>query len=240
MRVITTSVLMSSPLRRTPLTIPGAEVHYLTKSRTSWIVVKKGWLGSEEGAFEREWELKPSTKRKLKVFGRECQENRWSQSWGTDYPYSGQRAEAVPIPEGSFVADLEAKLNALGVPVNGCLQNWYAEDSTIGLHADDEGALVRGSPIFALSWGATRRFRLLPRDPAEKTMELNLSDGDLLIMGGDCQRTHRHDIPKYRKTKAPFPPGRRISWTFRVFKPAFLSDESDPTAEERPSKRRAL
>ena len=210
------------------------ELHWL--SEKSWVILQQGYLSSTPAAFDREWNhpLKPHTKRKLRVFGRDCFENRWSLSWGADYPYSGQKAEAAKIETGSFVAELEASLNAFA-PVNGCLENWYEADSTIGAHADDEGALVKGEPIFALSWGATRRFRIVPKkkDTNDKSMEFYLSDGDLLVMGGDLQQTHKHDIPTYRKTKDPFPPGRRISWTFRVFRPEYLLKKDEP-----PSKRR--
>jgi hypothetical protein len=118
---------------------------------------------------------------------------------------------------------------------NGCLQNWYLPVHSIGLHADDERAMRTGAPIFSLSWGGPRRFLLrakpgyLPASaalgPAPTTefaaaraavVELQLRDGDLLVMGGTCQNTHKHEVPKLRKTMDP-PTGRRINWTIRAF-----------------------
>ena len=83
------------------------------------------------------------------------------------------------------------------------------------------------------SWGAARRFTLKPRKkvPAADAvaLELYLGDGDLLVMGGACQQTHVHGVPKRRK-KDEGAPGRRISWTFRQFK---APGESAPRKRKR-------
>ena len=102
-------------------------------------------------------------------------------------------------------------------PYNGCLQNWYEPEHTIGLHADDEKALRPEFPIFSLSWGGTRRFLLRSRANKKEKTEVWLADGDLLVMGGTCQRTHQHEVPKFRKTMDP-PTSDRINWTIRAFR----------------------
>ena len=115
---------------------------------------------------------------------------------------------------------------------------------TIGLHADDERSLYQDYPILSLSWGGTRRFlfrRKQPPPPSkqkedhnkkggnattkhgkrenneEAVVELWLEDGDLLVMGGTCQKTHKHEVPKWRPTKDP-PTSNRINWTLRAFR----------------------
>ena len=60
-------------------------------------------------------------------------------------------------------------------------------------------------------------------------LEFYLGDGDLLVMGGACQQTHVHGVPKRRK-KDEGAPGRRISWTFRQFK---APGESAPRKRKR-------
>ena len=118
---------------------------------------------------------------------------------------------------------------------NGCLQNWYLPEHCIGLHADDEKCMRADVPIISLSWGGPRRFlfRVKPgylptsSDPPKKSItpsmtakeaktELILRDGDLLVMGGTCQKTHKHEVPKLRKTM-DLPTSRRINWTIRAF-----------------------
>merc|ERR1711920_112316 len=96
-----------------------------------------------------------------------------------------------------------------------CLTNWYDGGShAIGAHSDTERNLVPGSPIFALTWGCERLFRVLPRRAGlgHARVDVHLQDGDLLVMGGSCQRTHKHEVPKSKKCR-----GRRISLTFRCF-----------------------
>lgn len=50
-----------------------------------------------------------------------------------------------------------------------------------------------------------------PPDVAAK-LDLQVGDGDLIVMGGDCQKTHKHEVPKTSQLV-----GRRINATFRTF-----------------------
>lgn len=43
-------------------------------------------------------------------------------------------------------------------------------------------------------------------------LDLEVGDGDLVVMGGDCQKTHKHEVPKTNQLV-----GRRINATFRTF-----------------------
>ena len=44
--------------------------------------------------------------------------------------------------------------------------------------------------------------------------EITLRDGDLLVMGGSMQQTHKHSVPKPRRTEHA---ANRINWTVRAF-----------------------
>jgi len=66
-------------------------------------------------------------------------------------------------------------------------------------------------------------FRSKETNPKETT-EIYLENGDLLIMGGKCQDTHKHEIPKLRITKDP-PTSNRINWTIRAFDTKMLSKD---------------
>ena len=52
--------------------------------------------------------------------------------------------------------------------------------------------------VATVSVGAPRRF-LLRRSGGGQSMPLSLGWGDLLVMGGTCQRTYQHAIPKVRQ-----------------------------------------
>ena len=83
--------------------------------------------------------------------------------------------------------------------------------------------MIAGVCPSSLSWGGPRRFLFRARDDSpfpcvsKKTPhEVMLRDGDLLVMGGLCQQTHKHEVPAVRKTKDPAPTPR-INWTIRAF-----------------------
>jgi len=203
----------------------------------SWVLHVPAWRPSAPEAFKEAWAERPAARREITVFGRKCHENRYSRALGRSYSYAGQVAAAAPIEDGSVAAGhLAACVDALGPAapaLDGCLANWYEPEHSIAAHRDNENTLVTGAPIASVSWGATRRFLLKPHaadgPPAgAQKLELLLGDGDLLIMGGELQRTHTHEIPKPRKKDAS-DPGRRISWTFRAFRPT----DSDPPKKRR-------
>ena len=43
---------------------------------------------------------------------------------------------------------------------------------------------------------------------------MHVKNGDLIVMGGECQRTHKHEIMKLRSRD---PRGRRVNLTLRAF-----------------------
>ena len=202
----------------------GAKVTYLTKDGCSWYILKEQWKTSNKQEFDQEWALHPEKRHQLKVFGRVVYEKRWSQCWGVDYSYSGAKSIAKPLAQSEVVKNIIDKCNTLTTglidrdvePFNGCLQNWYEIEDSIGIHADNERSMRPDYPIFSLSWGGLRRFLFIARKDKDKT-EVWLKDGDLLVMGGTCQLTHKHEVPPRRKTKDP-PTSNRINFTIRAFK----------------------
>lgn len=204
----------------------GAEPVDLTDDGKSWYILKRRYKPSDE-SFQAQWDLHPEDYRPLVLFGKTVYENRWSQMWGaSDYAYSGSVNEAIDYEtnkDGMMVRDLVNEVNALvdGIypdpsPYNGCLQNWYYPDHKIGLHSDDETSLRKGYPVFSLTWGGTRRFVLRKIGNRRELKEIYLQDGDLLVMGGTCQKTHKHELPKVRTTMDP-ETSERINWTIRAF-----------------------
>jgi alkylated DNA repair dioxygenase AlkB len=64
--------------------------------------------------------------------------------------------------------------------------------------------------VAIVSLGATRRFLLRPRVGGGASMAFDVRAGDLLVMGGSCQRTWQHCVPKTARAVGP-----RMSVTFR-------------------------
>jgi len=106
--------------------------------------------------------------------------------------------------------------------------NWYLDGGQyIGPHSDDVTELLPQSEIYSLSFGATRDFLFEDKKasaPRKKTV-VSLENGTLVIMGGTCQATHKHSVPKDKLVKT-----RRINVTFRSFKPSTATDAGS-TAE---------
>jgi Alkylated DNA repair protein len=209
----------------TRLTTEAATSDDDSSSSFSWVIHVKHWFPTPSSQqFESEWNLHPLNRKMIRIFNKQVQEARWSQAWGRSINYSGLINEGRNIKESSIIPPLLKRINDVmahsplennNALYNACLQNWYEVKDTMGLHSDDEKYLRAECPIFSLSWGGSRRFLLRSKTSPEK-VELWLDDGDLLIMGGTTQQTHKHEIPKHR-TKDPAT-SRRINWTFRAIK----------------------
>src|SRR5690606_17257832 len=87
----------------------------------------------------------------------------------------------------------------------------------VAWHADDETELGPEPVIASISLGATRRFQLRRRDDRTVRRELDLHDGDVVVMRGTTQALWLHQVPKTSR-----PVGERINLTFRSIVPAPL------------------
>jgi alkylated DNA repair dioxygenase AlkB len=82
---------------------------------------------------------------------------------------------------------------------------------SVAWHGDRIGRGASEDTLVAiLSVGASRTLALRPRDGGAPTVRHPQGHGDLLVMGGDCQRAWDHAVPKTAK-----PVGPRISIQFR-------------------------
>lgn len=81
---------------------------------------------------------------------------------------------------------------------------------SVAWHGDTIGrGNAEDTMVAIVSVGATRTFALRPRGGGA-SLRLPQRHGDLLVMGGSCQRTWEHSIPK-----TATPTGPRISIQFR-------------------------
>jgi alkylated DNA repair dioxygenase AlkB len=163
-----------------------------------------GWLA----ALQRElaWE-----QREIVLFGRPVMQPRLI-AWAGEVPYrySGQTLPARPFTPG-VTALAEQVIARTGVRFNHVLLNRYRDGrDSMGLHADAEPELGEDPVVATLSLGATRHLLVVPRKKDGPRRRYALGAGDLLVMGGTCQRHFRHGIPKETAVE-----GERISLTLR-------------------------
>ncbi len=78
---------------------------------------------------------------------------------------------------------------------------WHGDTIGRGAHVDTMVAIV--------SFGSPRYLHLRPRGGGQ-SLKFPLGHGDLIVMGGSCQRTWEHAIPKTAR-----PVGPRVSVQFR-------------------------
>jgi len=190
--------------RRTPGPAP-AEESRIDLGRGAWLSLVRSWVLGADRLFEALLETVPWQAARRPMYERVVEVPRLLAFYGP----------ADPLPHPSLAA-ARAILNARFRPVLGeplrtvglCLYR-DGRDS-VAWHGDTLGRGSTEDTIVAIvSLGATRRFLLRPRGggPARR---LELAGGDLLVMGGSCQRTFEHAVPKTSR-----PVGPRISVQFR-------------------------
>ena len=97
-----------------------------------------------------------------------------------------------------------------GVDFAGITLAWYRDGrDSVAPHGDRIGRLCEDTVIAIVSVGAPRRFLLHPVASGRSRI-FSLGWGDLLVMGGSCQRTWLHSVPKVARADP------RISVQFRA------------------------
>ena len=148
----------------------------------------------------------------IKIYGKECIQHRSIGFFSNDsigYKYSGQMAHSQELNENTakLLNDINIIFNS---DYNGILVNKYENGlDYIGAHSDDESGLS-SIGVLALSYGATRKFRIRNKTDKKIVIDIPLTSYKIIHMGGDFQKEYTHEIPIERKVKEV-----RYSFTFR-------------------------
>ncbi len=110
------------------------------------------------------------------------------------------RLVAVVPTDGPLHPALAAASAALsaryGRPLDRVAMAWYRDGrDSVAWHGDRLGDRVGDAIVAILSVGAPRRFLLRPAAGGASRV-FRLGWGDLLVMGGACQRHFQHAVPK--------------------------------------------
>ena len=154
------------------------------------------------------WQQEP-----IWMFGKQILHPRLTALYGDPkvrYGYSGIAMEALPFTE--VLVKIKIRLQEFtNQEFTHVLCNFYRDgQDSMGWHRDNEPVLGRNPTIASLTFGATRSFQLRPYGKKEPKLNLELSHGSLLLMGGESQHFWEHQLPKSKKVLAP-----RINLTFR-------------------------
>lgn len=148
----------------------------------------------------------------IKIFGKICHQRRCVGFFSDDsvgYYYSNQLSQSKPMTP-ALKKMLEIVNEIYKTNYNGILINKYITGNDyISAHSDsEENCDVNG--VVAISYGATRKFRIRDKTTKKIVNDFYLENGNMLIMGGDFQKEFTHEIPVEKKIK-----DERISFTFR-------------------------
>jgi len=173
----------------------------------AWIDVQRGWLAGADVLFERLRDRVPWRAERRQMYERVVEVPRLLAFYD----------QATPLPDPSVVA-MKAALDA------HYLEELGEAFATAGLCLYRDGrdsAAWRGDRIgrsstedtmaAAIVLGEPRALLLRPR-AGGATVRHDLGHGDLIVMGGSCQRTWEHAVPKSARHTGP-----RISIQFRPF-----------------------
>lgn len=185
-------------------------------SDKSWCSVEYNFLKISKQEFDALWSLRPTTASKVVLYGKEMVIPRRQRLYGkSSYRFSNVTVESEPIdhPIIQKVLD-EVNEREPTIEYNGILVNWYKDGSEyIGPHSDDEKDLVDNAPIYSVSLGQERVFRIHPKGKGKYIRDIMMEDGMLIKMCGNMQKEYKHSVPANKKY-----PGPRINLTIRAFK----------------------
>lgn len=95
------------------------------------------------------------------------------------------------------VTDIVQVLSArYAIPLDQVSAGWYRDGrDSVAYHGDRIARERPRSIVATVSLGSARRFLIRPKTGGEATA-FSLGHGDLVVMGGSCQRTWEHAVPK--------------------------------------------
>ena len=174
-------------------------------SRGAWADVQRGWLTGSSTLFARLAERVPWRAERRRMYDRTVDVPRLLCFYDETATLPDPVLAACRDALSAFYAD------ELGEPFLTAGLCYYRDGrDSVAWHGDTTG---RGSTedtmVAIVSLGSPRALTLRPRGggPARR---YELGHGDLIVMGGSCQRTWEHAIPKTTR-----PIGPRISIQFR-------------------------
>ncbi len=177
----------------------------------AWVGLRPGWLTDSDEVFERLVTAAPWHADRRPMYDRVVDVPRLLCFY----------AAGAPLPDPSLT-DAMAALNDYYRPTDGQrfrtagLCFYRTGDDSVAWHGDRVGRTIdQDAMVGILSVGEPRilsvRQRLAVRPKGGRdVLRFLLGHGDLIVMGGSCQRTHEHAILKTKK-----PVGPRISIQFR-------------------------
>ncbi|HLL24298.1 MAG TPA: alpha-ketoglutarate-dependent dioxygenase AlkB [Kofleriaceae bacterium] len=146
-----------------------------------------------------------------------------SLSWRSEQRKMYERVVTTPrllasVPRDGIIEDMRNALSArYGEELTRTTAALYRDgNDSVAFHGDTTAREMVSALVATVSLGQPRRFLLKPTEGGA-SIAYQLGHGDLIVMGGTCQRTWRHGIPKVANAAGP-----RIALMFR---PVWYADD---------------
>ncbi len=165
--------------------------------REAWLDYAPLWLEGDESLFSALVERAEWTQPVVKMYEREVLT-----------PRLVARIDSTIHPViDPIVATLSARY---GKRLDQVSAGWYRDgNDSVAFHGDRIARERDEAIVATVSLGGPRRFLMRPKSGGA-SLTFSLGHGDLVVMGGSCQRTWEHSVPKARSTAEP-----RIALMFR-------------------------
>lgn len=172
----------------------------------AWLELGRGWLADGDALFERLLTGVAWRAARRPMYDRIVDVPRLTAHF--------EPGDAWPDPQLAELRDAvnERYAPALGEPlVSAGLCLYRDGNDSVAWHGDTIGRAKHDDTVVAIvSLGAERSLALRPVGGG-RSIRLRVAHGDLVVMGGSCQRTWEHAVPKTAR-----PVGPRISVQFRA------------------------
>jgi alkylated DNA repair dioxygenase AlkB len=162
----------------------------------AWLEEAPGWLEGSDALFEALLEGAPWASHERRMYDRMVVEPRLTTRQWDDPP------PPLPAMAERLSKRFDADLSVISA-------NLYRDGrDSVAWHGDRVARTRPETVVAILSLGSPRRFLLRPKGGG-RSLRLEPAAGDLLVLGGTCQRTWEHSVPKRAQA------GPRISVMFR-------------------------
>ncbi|WP_409485445.1 alpha-ketoglutarate-dependent dioxygenase AlkB [Arsenicicoccus dermatophilus] len=165
----------------------------------AWVDHLPGWLQGSQQLFDRLVEVVPWHAERRQMYDAEVTVPRLTTYYGT----------GEPLPDPTLV-ELRDRLSRhylpeLGEPLTSAGLCLYRDGAdSVAWHGDTVGrGSTQDTVVAIVSVGAARTLALRPRGGGPTAHRFSLGHGDLVVMGGSCQRTWEHAVPKTSQAVGP-------------------------------------
>lgn len=183
-----------------PGVVRDVPIEHIQLDGASWVDVARGWLDGADQTCAELLDSVPWHRGRRWMYDREVDDPRlmhWARSRDDDpHPVLGE-------VRSHLEARYDVRFGRVGL-------NCYRDGrDSVAFHRDRELRHLDSTLVAIVTFGAQRPFLIRPLGGGS-SIDVAPASGDLLVMGGACQRSFEHAVPKRTR-----PTGPRISASYR-------------------------